>query len=123
MNKKAKWKVSGSKFKSIVNCHYIDFFAEKRGTKSAETSPVVPRKTERFLSVLQPPTQRKISYKDETIKNRDYNLFSKKVPKNAETVNIQVATCDFLSKPIFAFVRLGTPIVLDDFSEINKPTR
>ena len=80
-------------------------------------------KTERFLSVIQPPTQRKISYKDETIKNRDYNLFSKKVPKNAETVNIQVATCDFLSKPIFAFVRLGTPIVLDDFSEINKPTR
>ena len=28
--------------------------------------------------------------KDETIKNREYNLFSKKVPKDAEAANIQV---------------------------------
>ena len=103
------------------------FFLEKRETKSAETSPVVKRKTERFMSTVQaPPAQtkfRKISYKDETMKFRDHNLFSKKVPKDAEAVNIQVATCDFLSKPFLAFVRLQNPITLDDFSEINKPTR
>ena len=102
-------------------------FIEKRETKSAETSPVVKRKTERFMSTVQAPTgltkSRKISYKDETMMFRDHNLFSKKVPKDAEAVNIQVATCDFLSKPFLAFVRLQTPIVLDDFSEINKPTR
>lgn len=102
-------------------------FLEKRETKSAETSPVVKRKTERFMSTVQAPPgltkSRKISYKDETMMFRDHNLFSKKVPKDAEAVNIQVATCDFLSKPFLAFVRLQTPIVLDDFSEINKPTR
>ena len=66
---------------------------EPRESKSAETSPKV-RKTERFLSTVVPPQtvtkSRKISYKDETNKFRDHNLFSKKVPKNAEVVNIQV---------------------------------
>jgi len=66
---------------------------------------------------------RKISYKDETFKFREYNLFSKKVPKDAEAANIQVATCAFLTKPVFAFVRLQNPVVLEDFCEISKPTR
>jgi len=99
---------------------------ETRETKSANTSPVVQRKTERFLSTVVPPAvtkTRKISYKDETAKFRDHNLFSKKVPKDSEAVNIQVATCNFLSQPILAFVRLKVPIILDDFCEINKPTR
>ena len=34
-----------------------------------------------------------------------------------------MATCNFLLNPIFAFVRLNCPILLDDFSEINKPSR
>ena len=65
---------------------------DRRETKSANTSPSHKRKTERFLSTVQPPLtkSRKISYKDETNKFRDHNLFNKKVPKNAEVVNIQV---------------------------------
>ena len=35
---------------------------------------------------------RKVSYKDETLKYREYNLFHKKVPKGAEAANIQVRT-------------------------------
>ena len=31
-----------------------------------------------------------MSYKDETMKYRDYNQFSKKVPKDAEAANIHV---------------------------------
>lgn len=54
---------------------------------------------------------------------RDYNLFNKKVPKNAEAFNIQVATCKFLTEPFLAFIRLKNPVILDDLSEINKPTR
>ena len=66
---------------------------------------------------------RKISIQDENLKNREYNQFSKKVPKDAEACNIQVATCKFIQEPIFAFVRLNTPVLLEDFSEIKKPTR
>ena len=37
--------------------------------------------------------------------------------------NLKVASCDFLVKLVFAFVRLRNPILLEDFCEINKPTR
>ena len=36
-----------------------------------------------------------MSYKDETLKFRDHNLFSRKVPKNAEAVNIEVMSIIF----------------------------
>jgi len=98
--------------------------------KSAPNTPEMKHKTSlvtvpkvRHHSVVSQSPGRKISYKDETYKFREHNLFSKKVPKDAEAVNIQVASCDFLSEPFFAFVRLQTPIVLDDFCEIDKPTR
>jgi len=98
--------------------------------KSAPTTPEMKHKTSlapvqkvRHHSVVNQSPNRKISYKDETMKFREYNLFSKKVPKDAEAVNIQVATCNFLSEPFFAFVRLQNPIVLEDFCEIDKPTR
>ena len=35
----------------------------------------------------------------------------------------QVATCRFLTSPFLAFVRLRTPVLLEDFCEISKPTR
>ena len=67
------------------------FDNEGRDVRSASASPERKRKTERFLSTVQPPTRtRKMSYKDETLKYRDHNLFSRKVPKNAEAVNIEV---------------------------------
>jgi len=105
---------------------------EETKQKSAPSSPerqkklsLAPFAKVRHHSVVnQSPTHnRKISYKDETLKFREYNLFSKKVPKDAEAANIQVATCSFLTKPFFAFVRLHNPIVLEDFCEIDKPTR
>merc|ERR1711892_1500581 len=101
--------------------------------KSAPTTPETERKVSiaaqpkvRHYSVATPEFKspsRKVSLKDETFKNRDYNLFSKKVPKDAEAANIQVATCKFLTEPFLAFVRLASPVVLEDFCEINKPTR
>ena len=65
--------------------------------KSAPTTPEMKHKNSlagpvqkmRHHSVITPPP-RKISYKDETMKFREYNLFSKKVPKDAEAANIQV---------------------------------
>ena len=83
-------------------CFFIynsKFVLETRETKSANTSPVIQRKTERFLSTVVPPAvtkTRKISYKDETAKFRDHNLFSKKVPKDSEAVNIQVGWSSWL---------------------------
>jgi len=107
--------------------------AEGTHGKSAPTTPETERKISiadqpkvRHYSVATPEFKspsRKVSMKDETIKNREYNLFSKKVPKDAEAANIQVATCKFLSEPFFAFVRLASPVVLEDFCEISKPTR
>ena len=61
--------------------------------RSASASPERERKYQRFLSTVQQPRSRKISYKDETLKYREHNLFSRKVPKNAEAVNIQVSFC------------------------------
>ena len=55
--------------------------------------------------------------------NREHNQFSKKVPKDAEACNIQVASCDFLTETFVAFVRLSKPVLLEDFCEISKPTR
>ena len=70
----------------------MSFIQGERETKSksAENSPTSPRRTERFLSVVNPPRTRKMSNKDENIKFREHNQFDRKVPKNAETVNIQV---------------------------------
>ena len=66
---------------------------------------------------------RKVSIKDENLKSRGHNLFSKKVPKDAEACNIQVATCNFLNETFVAFLRLTDPVLLEDFCEIEKPTR
>ena len=66
---------------------------------------------------------RKVSVQDENLKNREHNLFVKKVPKDAEACNIQVATCKALSRTFVAFVRLTKPVLLADFCEIEKPTR
>ena len=57
------------------------------------------------------------------VMNREHNQFSKKVPKDAEACNIQVASCDFLTENFVAFVRLSKPVLLEDFCEISKPTR
>lgn len=91
--------------------------AEGTHGKSAPTTPETERKISiadqpkvRHYSVATPEFKspsRKVSMKDETIKNREYNLFSKKVPKDAEAANIQVATCKFLSEPFFCFCPLG----------------
>jgi len=111
-----------------------------RQNKSAPTTPETRRRMKdeegndddgkplkrRHFSVTSNPSfkgERKVSYKDETMKFREYNLFSKKVPKDAEAANIQVATCEFLQETVFAFVRLRSPVLLEDFSEIKKPTR
>ena len=64
-----------------------------------------------------------MSILDENLKNREHNLFSKKVPKDAEACNIQVATCSFITETFVAFVRLREPVLLEDFCEIKKPTR
>ena len=66
---------------------------------------------------------RKVSVQDENLKNREHNLFVKKVPKDAEACNIQVATCKGLTRTFVAFVRLTKPVLLEDFCEIEKPTR
>lgn len=57
------------------------------------------------------------------MKDREHNLFSKKVPRDAEACNIQVASCQFLTETFVAFVRLNKPMYLEDFCEIKKPTR
>ena len=70
---------------------------EKAQGKSAPTTPEMQHKNSlspvakvRHHSVAAQSPGRKISYKDETLKFREYNLFSKKVPKDAEAANIQV---------------------------------
>ena len=68
---------------------------EKGHGKSAPTTPEIqhslsPVAKVRHHSVANQSPSRKISYKDETLKFREYNLFSKKVPKDAEAANIQV---------------------------------
>ena len=71
--------------------NYID--NSDRAVRSASASPEKQRKNPRFLSsqISQPAGRgRKVSYKDETLKYREHNLFSRKVPKNAEAVNIEV---------------------------------
>ena len=64
-----------------------------------------------------------MSVQDKNLQDREHNLFEKKVPKDAEACNIQVASCDFLNKTLVAFVRLSQPMYLEDFCEIKKPTR
>jgi len=91
-------------------------------TSGAPKTPTSADKRRTF-SVTSRPDSRKLSYKDETMKFREHNLFNKKVPKNAEAANIQVATCDFLEDILFAFVRFKSPVMFEDFCEINKPTR
>ena len=52
--------------------------------------------------------------------NREHNQFSKKVPKDAEACNIQVASCDFLTETFVAFVRLSKPVLLEDLERSLK---
>jgi len=96
----------------------------KDGAEEEEDKTPVKR---RHFSVTTNPilnkSERRVSYKDETYKYREYNLFSKKVPKEAEVANIQVSTCEFLDEMVFAFVRLKNPVLLEDFCELQKPTR
>lgn len=47
----------------------------------------------------------------------------RKIPTGAEVSNVFVGEVDFLEKPVSAFVRLATPSVLGDFTEVVLPTR
>lgn len=58
------------------------------------------------------------------------NLFSKtnqnfmrKIPDGTETTNVLVGEVDFLNYQFSTFVRLATPVILDDFTEVDVPTR
>ena len=53
--------------------------------------PIVQSSSPPVLQSSIPPP-RKLSQKDESLKFREYNLFSKKVPQEAEAANIQVKT-------------------------------
>ena len=81
-----------------------------------------------------------MSQKENSLKWREHNLFTKKVPRDAEAANIQVrgpirdtnlvhsfflqvATTPLISAPLVAFIRLSSPVLLEDFCEISKPTR
>ncbi|XP_023330571.1 sodium bicarbonate cotransporter 3 [Eurytemora carolleeae] len=66
---------------------------------------------------------RRDRHRADTLKYREYNQFGRKVPKNAEVANIQVGTCDFLDEIVFGFIRLDAPVVLEDLSALQKPTR
>jgi hypothetical protein len=75
----------------------VNTVSEAALQKSAPTTPEMKHKTSLapvqkvwHHSVANQSPNQKISYKDETLKFREYNLFSKKVPKDAEAANIQV---------------------------------
>jgi len=97
-------------------------------TKRKESTPISPKNRTYTVGNQDKPDRRKssgrkVSIKDENLKSRGHNLFSKKVPKDAEACNIQVATCNFLQETFVAFLRLTDPLLLEDFCEIEKPTR
>ena len=54
---------------------------------------------------------------------RAHNVFSKKVPKDAESCNLLVGTAAFIRRPLVIFVRLREAVVLEDFCEISALTR
>ncbi len=63
------------------------------------------------------------SGREKSIKMRLHNQFIKKVPRGAECCNIQAATFPFLKAPLTVFARLKNAVLLEDFCEINAPTR
>ncbi|KAK9888588.1 hypothetical protein WA026_000825 [Henosepilachna vigintioctopunctata] len=70
---------------------------------------------------------RNISQNDLNNMNGDihqHNLhFMKKIPSGAEASNILVGEVNFLEKPIAAFVRLNSAVVMGDLTEVPVPTR
>lgn len=51
------------------------------------------------------------------------HAFLKKIPPGAEASNVLVGEVDCLDKPVSAFIRLSTPVVLGDLTEVPVPTR
>lgn len=51
------------------------------------------------------------------------NKFARHVPKNSEASNILVGTMECLEKPVMAFVRLKTPVIIPGLCEVEIPTR
>ncbi|XP_074039608.1 electroneutral sodium bicarbonate exchanger 1-like isoform X2 [Leptinotarsa decemlineata] len=49
--------------------------------------------------------------------------FMRKIPPGAEATNILVGEVNFLDKPISAFIRLNTGVILDNLTEVPLPTR
>jgi len=47
----------------------------------------------------------------------------RKIPQGAEASNILVGEVDFLEKPLSAFVRLSSAVMLGDLTEVPVPTR
>ena len=47
----------------------------------------------------------------------------KKIPANAEATNVLIGGVDFLSTPIYAFVRLDKGVIVPDLIEVPLPTR
>ncbi|XP_074039616.1 electroneutral sodium bicarbonate exchanger 1 isoform X2 [Leptinotarsa decemlineata] len=49
--------------------------------------------------------------------------FMRKIPSGAEATNILVGEVNFLDKPMSAFIRLNTGVILDNLTEVPLPTR
>ena len=49
--------------------------------------------------------------------------FLKKIPAGAEASNVLVGEVDFLDKPVSAFIRLTSAVILGDLTEVPVPTR
>lgn len=49
--------------------------------------------------------------------------FMKKIPQEAEASNILLGELDFLQTTLSAFIRLNTPVALENLTEVPVPTR
>ena len=78
----------------------MSLFAGGQHGKSAPSTPEQSRKVSQPQPAAPAPAEkvrrntvgskgRKVSIQDENIRNRDHNLFVKKVPRDAEACNIQ----------------------------------
>ena len=47
----------------------------------------------------------------------------KKIPPNAEATNVLIGAVDFLTSPIYAFIRLSKGVIIPDLIEVPLPTR
>lgn len=49
--------------------------------------------------------------------------FRKKIPADAETSNVLIATVDFIDEPVVGLARLKKSVLLEDVTEVSVPTR